>query len=143
MLEEQPERRPIYYNGFHRLMTRRFPYKIFYRVEGDRVIVFGFCTPNGIIAGNFKERPFHPVCRAAAAAKTRMVLTTVLPMNLVAADVSPLHLIQSNVRADSRRLLRFGGSMRECFRSGGRQMPQGFGEKDECGFRPKAAMPGW
>jgi plasmid stabilization system protein ParE len=22
------------------LMTRRFPYKIFYRVEGDRVIVF-------------------------------------------------------------------------------------------------------
>jgi N-glycosylase/DNA lyase len=32
------------------------------------------------------------------------------PMNLVAADVSPLHLIKSNVRADSRRLLRFGGS---------------------------------
>ena len=28
-------------------------------------------------------------------------------MNLVAADVSPLHLIRSNVRADSRRLLRF------------------------------------
>jgi hypothetical protein len=27
-------------------------------------------------------------------------------MNLVAADVSPLHLIQNNVRADSRRLLR-------------------------------------
>jgi len=32
-------------------------------------------------------------------------------MNLVAADVSPLHLIQSNVRADSRRLLR---SMVQC-----------------------------
>jgi N-glycosylase/DNA lyase len=31
-------------------------------------------------------------------------------INFVAADVSPLHLIQSNVRADSRRLLRFGGS---------------------------------
>jgi N-glycosylase/DNA lyase len=31
-------------------------------------------------------------------------------INLVAADVSPLHLIQSNVRADSRRLLRFNGS---------------------------------
>ncbi len=29
---------------------------------------------------------------------------------LVAADVSPLHLTQSNVRADSRRLLRFMGS---------------------------------
>ena len=31
-------------------------------------------------------------------------------INFVAADVSPLHLIQSNVRADSRRLLRIGGS---------------------------------
>ncbi len=40
LLEEQPERRPVYYNGFHRLITRRFPYKIFYRVESDRVIVF-------------------------------------------------------------------------------------------------------
>jgi hypothetical protein len=28
-------------------------------------------------------------------------------MNLVAADVSPLHLIVEKVRADSRRLLRF------------------------------------
>jgi hypothetical protein len=26
---------------------------------------------------------------------------------------------------------------------GGRQMPQGFGKKDECGFLPKAATPGW
>jgi toxin ParE1/3/4 len=40
LLAEQPERRPIYYNGFRRLLTHRFPYKIFYRVEGDRVIVF-------------------------------------------------------------------------------------------------------
>jgi plasmid stabilization system protein ParE len=40
LLEEQPERRPIYYNGFRRLITRRFPYKIFYRVEGERVIIF-------------------------------------------------------------------------------------------------------
>lgn len=40
LLEEQPERRPVYYNGFRRLITRRFPYKIFYRVEGDCVIVF-------------------------------------------------------------------------------------------------------
>jgi plasmid stabilization system protein ParE len=39
-LEEQPERRPVYYRGFRRLITRRFPYKIFYRVEGSRVIVF-------------------------------------------------------------------------------------------------------
>jgi len=40
LLEEQPERRPLYYNGFRRLITRRFPYKIFYRIEGDCVIVF-------------------------------------------------------------------------------------------------------
>ena len=38
------------------------------------------------------------------------------PINLVAADVSPLHLIQSNVRADSRRLLRFRGSKHEFIR---------------------------
>ena len=40
LLAEQPECRPFYYNGFRRLMTHRFPYKIFYRIEGDRVIVF-------------------------------------------------------------------------------------------------------
>ncbi len=40
LLEEHPERRPIYYRGFRRLLTRRFPYKLFYRLEGDRVIVF-------------------------------------------------------------------------------------------------------
>ena len=37
-------------------------------------------------------------------------------MNLVAADVSPLHLIQSEVRADLRRLLRFRRQRSEfCF----------------------------
>jgi N-glycosylase/DNA lyase len=46
------------------------------------------------------ERFGEPLARPAATP----------PMNLVAADVSPLHLIQSNVRADSRRLLRFNGS---------------------------------
>ena len=40
LLEEDPERRPFYYRDFRRLLTRRFPYKLFYRVEGDRVIVF-------------------------------------------------------------------------------------------------------
>jgi plasmid stabilization system protein ParE len=40
VLQEQPERRPIYYRGFRRLLTCRFPYKLFYRIEGDRVIVF-------------------------------------------------------------------------------------------------------
>lgn len=39
-LAANPERRPVYYQGFRRLLTRRFPYKIFYRAEGNRVIIF-------------------------------------------------------------------------------------------------------
>ncbi len=39
-LEEEPERRPFYYRMFRRLLTRRFPYKVFYLVERDRVVVF-------------------------------------------------------------------------------------------------------
>jgi len=39
-LETDPERRPFYYRDFRRLLTRRFPYKLFYRVESGRVIVF-------------------------------------------------------------------------------------------------------
>jgi plasmid stabilization system protein ParE len=39
-LEESPQRWPVYYRDFRRLMTDRFPYKVFYRVEADRVIVF-------------------------------------------------------------------------------------------------------
>jgi hypothetical protein len=30
-LEESPERFPLYYRGFRRVLTRRFPYKLFYR----------------------------------------------------------------------------------------------------------------
>jgi plasmid stabilization system protein ParE len=40
LLESDPEHRPFYYRDFRRLLTRRFPYKLFYRVEGDRVIIF-------------------------------------------------------------------------------------------------------
>jgi plasmid stabilization system protein ParE len=39
-LESDPERRPFYYRDFRRLLTRRFPYKLFYRVECERVMVF-------------------------------------------------------------------------------------------------------
>ena len=35
-----PERPPFYYRGFRRVLLRRFPYKVFYRVEEVRVIVF-------------------------------------------------------------------------------------------------------
>ena len=40
LLTEHPERRPIYYRNFRRLLTRRFPYKLFYVLEKDRVVVF-------------------------------------------------------------------------------------------------------
>ena len=39
-LEESPLRQPLYYRDFRRLMTDRFPYKIFYRVDDQDVIVF-------------------------------------------------------------------------------------------------------
>ncbi|HVM50310.1 MAG TPA: type II toxin-antitoxin system RelE/ParE family toxin [Candidatus Acidoferrum sp.] len=39
-LEQSPERFPLYYRGFRRVLTQRFPYKLFYRIEGDAVIVF-------------------------------------------------------------------------------------------------------
>ncbi len=31
VLEEAPDRCPLYYRDFRRLLTERFPYKIFYR----------------------------------------------------------------------------------------------------------------
>ena len=39
-LEESPEHFPIYYRDFRRLLTEKFPYKIFFRIEGEVVIVF-------------------------------------------------------------------------------------------------------
>jgi plasmid stabilization system protein ParE len=39
-LESDPENRPFYYRDFRRLLTRRFPYKLFYRLDGGRVIIF-------------------------------------------------------------------------------------------------------
>ena len=30
-LEETPERYPVYYKGFRRILTERFPYKLFYQ----------------------------------------------------------------------------------------------------------------
>ena len=41
-LGEQPERHPLYYRGFRRILLRRFPYKLFYRLEPERVVVFRF-----------------------------------------------------------------------------------------------------
>lgn len=39
-LEDTPLRWPVYYWGFRKLFTDRFPYKIFYRIDGESVIVF-------------------------------------------------------------------------------------------------------
>lgn len=39
-LEANPEGFPVYYRGFRRILTRRFPYKLFFRIEGDAIIVF-------------------------------------------------------------------------------------------------------
>jgi plasmid stabilization system protein ParE len=39
LLKESPERHRLYYRGFRRLLTQRFPYKVFYRIEGGNVIV--------------------------------------------------------------------------------------------------------
>ena len=39
-LEESPEHFPVYYRGFRRVLMERFPYKVFFRIEGDTVIVF-------------------------------------------------------------------------------------------------------
>ena len=34
-----PERRPAYYRGFRRLLLSRFPYKVFYLLEGNAVVI--------------------------------------------------------------------------------------------------------
>ena len=39
LLAQDPERRRDYNRGFRRIITRRFPYKMFYRLEGNQVIV--------------------------------------------------------------------------------------------------------
>ena len=38
---EQPLRHPILYRNARRVLTRRFPYKVYYLVEDERVEVLG------------------------------------------------------------------------------------------------------
>ncbi len=40
ILMRDPQRHPVYYRGFYRVLARRFPYKLFYRLEDDRITVF-------------------------------------------------------------------------------------------------------
>jgi plasmid stabilization system protein ParE len=39
-LEESPHRKQFYYRDFRRVLTDRFPFKIFYRLEGQSVVVY-------------------------------------------------------------------------------------------------------
>lgn len=38
-IQRSPEAFPIYYRGLRRMLTLRFPYKVFYAVEGELVII--------------------------------------------------------------------------------------------------------
>jgi len=40
VLELNPQRERLYHGDFRRLLFRRFPYKIFYQIIGERVVVF-------------------------------------------------------------------------------------------------------
>jgi toxin ParE1/3/4 len=40
IIQENPFRQPLYYGEFRRILTRRFPYKIFYAITRDRIVVF-------------------------------------------------------------------------------------------------------
>jgi len=39
-LEASPDLFPLYYRDFRRVLARRFPYKIFFRISGRHLIVF-------------------------------------------------------------------------------------------------------
>jgi plasmid stabilization system protein ParE len=38
-MEQDPERFRVLYRDFRRILVERFPYRIFYRIKGDNVIV--------------------------------------------------------------------------------------------------------
>jgi plasmid stabilization system protein ParE len=39
-LVTSPDLSPPYYGAFYRILTERFPFKIFYRINGRKVVVF-------------------------------------------------------------------------------------------------------
>src|SRR6266404_4481866 len=100
-------RRPQFQN-----LCGTFPYSEFRRLARPRA--------GGCLFGA-RRRRFGSNEKSVTRMKTTMCFsrrylvgsTLALPMNLVAADMSPLHPHLRKVRADSRRLLRFKGSVRE------------------------------
>jgi toxin ParE1/3/4 len=53
-LEADADRFSIYYRNFRRILLPRFPYKLFYLVEGKRIIVFR------VLHTKRKHQPFLP-----------------------------------------------------------------------------------
>jgi len=39
-LATAPQRQPLYYRNFRRVLLRRFPYKVFYQVIGPDIVIF-------------------------------------------------------------------------------------------------------
>jgi toxin ParE1/3/4 len=39
-LESEPHHFPVFYRGFRRVLIRRFPYRLFFRIEKDTAVVF-------------------------------------------------------------------------------------------------------
>lgn len=39
-IAREPELHPIAYQNYHRVLTRRFPFAIFYEMENNRVIIY-------------------------------------------------------------------------------------------------------
>jgi hypothetical protein len=77
-------------------------------------------------------------------AKMTSALAPALSMNLVAvpqSGISPLHLIRSDIRADSRRLLRSKGSKREFVREN--LAPFGLGEGVRLNDSAETALDAW
>jgi hypothetical protein len=63
-LEVDADRFSLYYRNFRRILLPRFPYKLFYLLDGKRAIVFESFTPNAGTCLYFPvpgtNRPFTP-----------------------------------------------------------------------------------
>ena len=54
-LESAPEHPRLYYRDFRRVLLHRFPYKMFYQVVDDRVLIFRvLCTPSRNTDGAYR-----------------------------------------------------------------------------------------
>lgn len=56
-LEADPERFPVYYRGFRRVLTHRFPYKIFSASRGRILSSFASCTARKNTKANCAGNP--------------------------------------------------------------------------------------